>query len=130
VAIFGLRYVPEEPGRLHFLNIGSEDAFNALCELSGGMMLTASRRTEGEELKRFATLLRGRYIVEFPRPAHSTGGAHSLVVTIDKSDAFIRASGISVPIVDPAILADPMTVPSDPSRTPEYGKRSVLKTPQ
>jgi hypothetical protein len=130
VAIFGLRYVPEEPGRFHFLNVSSEDAFNALCELSGGMVLTASRRTEGEELKRFVRLLRGRYIVEFPRPARSMGGIHSLVVTIDKSDAFIRASGISVPIADPALLADPMTVPSDPSRTPEYGKRRVLTTPQ
>src|SRR3984885_10313404 len=45
VAVFGLRYVPEEPGRLHFLNIGGEDAFNSLCELSGGMVLTASGRT-------------------------------------------------------------------------------------
>jgi hypothetical protein len=51
-------------------------------------------------------------------------------VTIDKSDAFIRSSGITVPIADPAVLADPMTVPSDPSRTPEYGSRRILTAPQ
>jgi hypothetical protein len=130
VAVFGLRYVPEEPGRLHFLNIGGEDAFNSLCELSGGMVLTASRRTVAPALKRFTTLLRGRYIVEFPRPFHSKGGEHTLMVTIDKSDAFIRSSGVTVPIADPALLADPTTVPSDPSRTPEYGNRRILTAPQ
>jgi hypothetical protein len=130
VTIFGLRYVPEEPGRLHFLNIGGEDAFNSLCELSGGMVLTASRGTEAKELKRFATMLRGRYIVEFPRPFHSKGGEHTLMVTIDKSDAFVRSSGITVPIADPAVLADPTTVPSDPTRTPEYGNRRILTAPQ
>jgi hypothetical protein len=130
VTIFGLRYLPEEVGRLHILNIGGEEAFNWLCELSGGMVLTASRRTEAEELKRFTTMLRGRYIVEFPRPFHSKGGEHSLTVTIDESDAFIRSSGITVPIADPAVLANPMTVPSDPSRTPEYGNRRILTAPQ
>jgi hypothetical protein len=129
VAVFGLSYVPEETGHLHFLNIGYEDAFNSLCELSGGMVLTASRRTEADELKRFVTMLRGRYIIEFPRPFHSKGGEHSLTVSIDKSDAFIRSSGITVPIVDPAVLSDPMTVPADPSSTPEYGKRSILTAP-
>jgi hypothetical protein len=130
VTIFGLRYVPEEPGRFHVLNISSEDAFTSLCELSGGMVLTASRRTEAEELKRFTALLRGRYIVEFPRPLHSKGGEHSLTVSIDKSNAFVRSSGITVPIADPALLADPMTVPADPSHAPEYGKRRVLTAPQ
>jgi hypothetical protein len=130
VAIFGLSYVPEEPGRLHFLDVGYESPFNSVCELSGGMLLTASRRTVGAVLKRFTTLLRERYIVEFPRPYHSTAGEHGLVVTIDKSDAFIRSAGIAVPMADPAVLADPMTVPADPSRTPEYGKRRILTAPQ
>jgi hypothetical protein len=130
VAIFGLTYVPEEPGKIHFLNIGYESPFNSVCELSGGMRLTASRRTVAQELKRFTTMLRERYIVEFPRPSHSMGGEHSLIVTIDKSDAFIRSAGITVPIPDPALLADPTTVPSDPSRTPAYGKRRILTAPQ
>jgi len=130
VAIFGLTYVPEEPGRLHYLDVGYESPFNSVCELSGGMLLTASRRTVARVLKRFTTLLRERYIVEFPRPFHSESGEHNLTVTIDKSGAFIRSAGISVPMADPAVLADPMTVPSDPSRTPEYGKRRILTAPQ
>jgi hypothetical protein len=130
VAIFGLVYVPEEPGLLHFLNVGYESPFNSVCELSGGMLLTASRRTVARVLKRFTTLQRERYIVEFPRPFKSEAGEHSLVVTIDKSDAFIRSAGITVPIPDPAVLADPLTVPSDPSHTPEYGKRRILTAPQ
>jgi hypothetical protein len=130
VAIFGLVYVPEEPGLLRYLNVGYESPFDAVCELSGGMLLTASRRTVGQALKRFTTMLRGRYIVEFPRPFHSESGEHSLIVTIDKSDAFIRAAGISVPMADPAVLADPTTVPSDPSHSPEYGKRRILTAPQ
>lgn len=130
VTIFGLSYVPDEPVKGRFQRLGYEAPFLSMCEMSGGMVLTATKWTEADELKRFTKLLRGRYIVEFPRPAGSTGGIHSLVVTIDNSDAFIRASGISVPIADPALLADPMTVPFDPSRTPEYGKRRVLNTPQ
>jgi hypothetical protein len=130
VAIFGMVYVPEKPGLLHFLNVDYESPFNSVCELSGGMLLTASRRTVALVLKRFTTLLRERYIVEFPRPLHSESGEHSLTVTIDKSDAFIRPAGISLPMADPAVLADPMTVPSDPSRTPEYGKRRILTVPQ
>jgi hypothetical protein len=130
VTIFGLRYVPDEPGRFHVLSIGNEDAFNSLCELSGGMVLTASRRTEAEELKRFTAMLRGRYIVEFPRPLHSKGGQHSMIVTIDKSNAFVRSSGITVPIADPALLTDPMTVPADPSHAPEYGNHRILTAPQ
>lgn len=126
VAIFGLTYLPEAPGAFHGLGITSENAFNSICELSGGMVLTASRRTKGEVLKRFVALLRNRYIVEFPRPLNSEGGAHSLMVTIDHSDAFIRASGISVPIPDPAVMDNPLTVPEDPSRAPKFGKRRIF----
>jgi hypothetical protein len=128
VTIFGLSYVPNEP--VKFQRLGYETPFPFMCEMSGGMVLTATRWTEADELKRFTTLLRGRYIVEFPRPAGSTGGPHSLVVTIDKSDAFIRPAGIAVPIADPALLADPTTIPSDPSLTPELGKQRTPTTPQ
>jgi hypothetical protein len=43
---------------------------------------------------------------------------------------FIRSAGISVPVPDAALLADPTTVPSDPSRTPELGTRKTMKKPQ
>jgi hypothetical protein len=130
VTIFGLTYVPEEPGLLHSLNVDYESPFNSVCELSGGMLLTASGRTVGKELRRFTTLVRERYIVEFPRPVQSVGGPHGLVISTDQADAFVRASGISVPLKDPALLNDPTTVPSDPSSKPKYGKRRILSSPQ
>jgi hypothetical protein len=130
VAIFGLRYLPEVPGQFKYLDDDSEGHFKAVCELSGGLVLTASELGLEKKLTLFATMLRGRYIVEFPRPFKGVAGPHNLAVKIDKSDAFIRSGGISVPLPDPKVMADPMTVPSDPSRTPELGKRRILTTPQ
>jgi hypothetical protein len=76
------------------------------------------------------TKLRERYIVEFPRPAKSEPGELGMEVKIVKDNYFIRPTGISVPIPDPALLADPTTVPSDPSLTPEVGKRKTMTKPQ
>ena len=126
VAVFGVMYVPFF-GR--FQTTSYEDAFNSVCELSGGMIFPSNGLDLAETLKRFVKTVRERYIVEFPRPYHSTPGQHVLVVTIDKMDAFIRPAGISVPIADPALLADPSTVPADPSRTPVEGNRRVLPSP-
>jgi hypothetical protein len=46
-------------------------------------------------------------------------------ITIEKSNAFIRPSGIGVPVYDPAVLKDPTTVPLDPSSSPQLGKRRL-----
>jgi hypothetical protein len=126
VAVFGVMYVPFFG---QFQSASYEDAFNSVCELSGGMIFPTNGLDLAETLKRFTKTVRERYIVEFPRAYNSTAGQHVLVVTIDKIDAFIRPAGISVPIADPAVLADPSTVPSDPSRTPVEGTRRVLPTP-
>jgi hypothetical protein len=107
----------------------NEDPFNAVCELSGGVVVFANKGNVAERLKGFTVMLRERYIVEFPRPVDSKGGEHDLIVSIDKSHYFIRPSGISVPITDPALLADPTTVRADPSHAPEFGSRKVLVGP-
>ena len=52
------------------------------------------------------------------------------MVAIDKSKAFIRSTGISVPLQDAKVLTDPSTVRSDPSLAPEEGTRHILETPQ
>jgi hypothetical protein len=130
VTIFGLSYAPDEPEPFRFQKLGYENPFTSVCELSGGMVLSANGKTVERELLRFVRLVRGRYIVEFPRPARSTGGPHRLIVSIDKSNAFIRPAGLAVPLADPALLADPMTIPSDPSRTPELGTHRIPTTPQ
>jgi hypothetical protein len=124
VAIFGLMqgYDPTHGGRPS----SPENIFRGVCELSGGMVLTASGKTLAEDLQRFTTLLRGRYIVEFPHPLDTVGGDHQMDITIEKQEAFIRPSGIAVPVDDPAILIDPNTVQPDPANAPQLGKRKVL----
>jgi hypothetical protein len=125
VAIFGVEYVPYQSA----FRAGYENEFNAVCELSGGMLVLTDKSDVGPTLKDILRDIRERYIVEFPPPSNSTAGYHNLLITIEKSDAFIRPSGVSLPIADPAVLADPTTVPSDPSLAPVQGTRRVLTNP-
>ncbi len=130
VAIFGMKEpVYTDSGWPGFAHGRSEDAFDTLCQMTGGLVLTTGEENISERLKRFTAMLRGRYIVEFPRASNTTAGFHGLDVAIEKSNAFIRAAGISVPVADPRVLADPTTVPSDPSLAPEMGKRRILGVP-
>jgi hypothetical protein len=128
VAVFGMVYIPHTFGP--YRSTSYENAFKSVCELSGGMIFPSNGRDVAETLQRFTKTVRERYIVEFPRPFNSTVGEHVLLVTIDKMDGFIRPAGISVPMADPAVLADPTTVPADPSRAPVAGTRQLLIKPQ
>ena len=132
VAIFGVTYSPFEAKDLQsrFVGWSSEDPFHSVCELSGGMVLLSTTKSLEFTLHRFVTLVRERYIVEFPRPANATSGKHVKEVRIAHSKDFIRPAGISVPIPDAAVLNDPTTVPSDPSRTPVVGTRKPMSKPQ
>ena len=131
VAVFGLSYIPQYArDTKEILQFSSEDAFHSVCELSGGIVLMANTRSVDEALRGFTQMLRERYIVEFPRPVNATPGEHVKQVKIAKSNAFIRPAGTSVPIADPTLLADPTTVKSDPTRTPELGTRAPMKKPQ
>ncbi len=130
VTIFGVFTVPVfAPDRNHpFLRWDTENAFRSLCELSGGIVFMTYPQTVRETLKGVVTTLRGRYVAEFPRPAKSTAGFHSLQVTVANGrDDFIASSGITVPVPDAAVLADPTTVPSDPSLTPQEGGRRPVR---
>jgi hypothetical protein len=121
VAIFGL----VQPADLKFRP--GEDLFNSVCQLSGGMVLPTSEKDLGKQLAWAVKLIRGRYIVEFPRPVTTVGARHSLEITISTwRDAFIRPTGSAVPTDDPSILNDPTTIPTDVSRTPQFGNRKVL----
>jgi hypothetical protein len=129
IAVFGVIPLPQNFGS-SYMESSRENAFQALCELSGGMVVISMENRLEQTLNRFMTMVRGRYIVEFPRPANSSAGEYAMSVKIDKSSGlFIRAAGISVPVPDAAVLADPTTVPSDPSLTPEIGKRKILTKP-
>ncbi len=144
IAIFGLKVVPASlvgmgsyrggrggysPGFGGYL--GVEDLLNSVCQLSGGtvMSMEGAAALPGT-LERFVRMLRERYIVEFPRPSKSTAGEHGMEVKIDKGAYFIRPSGVSMPLPDPGLMADPTTIQTGPSQTPEEGKRKVMGKPQ
>jgi hypothetical protein len=95
VAVFGVRYIPSHAmmADSRFLHWSSEDPFLSLCELSGGTVFLSPPSALDFTLQRFVTLVRERYIVEFPRPANATPGRHSQQVRIEKSDDFIRPRG-------------------------------------
>lgn len=128
VAVFGLAYEPAYAAFVHHERTYG-DEFDTLCELSGGMVMTSDSMDLPQRLVEFTKLLRGRYIVEFPRPFNATSGVHDLAISIYKSDDFIRPAGASVPMADPAVMADPTTVPLDPSLTPEQGTRRISPKP-
>jgi hypothetical protein len=131
VAVFGMTYVPWLSDDFRGVGNVMEDPYRSICELSGGLVFSANRNDVAKRLKGFVAMVRGRYIVEFPRPRNSTKGRHDFVVTIDKSKAFIRSTGISVPLPDAKVLADPTTVtPSGTNPAPEEGTRHMLQTPQ
>ena len=120
VAIFGL----VQPGDLR--GTQNETPFDDLCQLTGGILLPTPAKDLGKQLAWAVTLVRGRYIVEFPHPVTTVGGHFNMDITISKSRAFIRAAGAEFPTDDPAILNDPTTVPPDLSRTPQLGNRKIL----
>jgi hypothetical protein len=132
VTLFGLRMldpavnisIPRSHGGMTTTTVGtpSQDNFGTLSEMSGGMVLAVDQWNFARQLASVPALLRGRYILEFPRPGNSTAGQHLIDVKVAKSMAFIRCSGITVPLPDPAVLADPNTLPNDLSKTPEAGK--------
>jgi len=121
VSIFGI--IEDSTGSQHLV---TEDVFHALCEQTGGIVLSANRHSLPGQLRRMIEMVRGRYIVEFPRPDRAKAGAHSFLVTIDNSDALVLSSGISYPMPDPRVMADPMTVPKNSTAEPQAGDRRIL----
>ena len=104
-----------------------EDPLNGVSQLSGGMVFTIDERSLAKTLQRFTSILRQRYIVEFPRAHNGTAGFHDMQVRVNKgADCFIRPTGISVPLADPALAHDPTTVPTYPAHEPEMGTRKIL----
>ena len=128
-AVFGLAYAYAPSIFGGFQRQGYEDPLNSVCQLSGGVVLTGDSGSVAKTLQQFIKMVRARYIVEFPRAMNSTAGRHDIVVSISRMDTFIRPSGISMPIPDPAVLADPSTVKADPGSTPVQGNRRVLSAP-
>jgi hypothetical protein len=130
VAVFAVRSLsaPSYSPYLQLLHMrGLEDPLFAVCESSGGMVLTADEQSPEKTLQQFTSILRQRYIVEFPRPSNATKGVHNMQVKIDKgADYVVHWAGISVPLANPSLARDPTTVPSDSTHEPEMGTGKVL----
>jgi hypothetical protein len=124
VAIFGISRAPNS--RFASREVRTENAFNSVCQLSGGMLLMTDPDDLAKQLKWFMKMIRGRYIVEFPHPATKKPSILTMEITIAKSDAFIRPAGAAVSVDDPKILNDPMTVHPDTSYAPQVGNRGVM----
>jgi hypothetical protein len=127
IAIFGL--YPELASDQFTLQLSSENPFNSLCQLTGGMVFDTWPTSIGLDLSYAVEHVRNRYILEFPRPSIGKGGLHSIAVKLSDERAFIRPAGITYPVPDPASLSGPNTIPSPPSPA-IYGKRSTLSPPQ
>ena len=105
VTFFNL--TPPSPETISLMNAPNEGALQHLCAISGGISIPTRSAGLADDLERVITMLRGRYILEFPRPSNASRGFHRIDVTIDHRDALIRPAGISVPMPDPATGKDP-----------------------
>jgi hypothetical protein len=94
-----------------------EVPFVGLCESTGGLVRRTSATLLHADLASLVKMVRERIIVEFPRPRNMAAGVYVIRVAVEKSNVFIRPAGISVPIPDSHILADPHTIhPEDSVR--------------
>lgn len=132
VAVFGVTNMPMASSWGGFVRNGTDvHELNSICELSGGMLTMNYPALAGKAVERLIPTVRGRYILEFPRPSNATGGAHDMRVKIEQGEGyFVRPAGISIPLPDPDLAKDPSTVLVGPAETPEQGKRRVLMNPK
>jgi hypothetical protein len=132
ITVFGLLPTPvvrigTERRRAGSFILSTEDKFNQICDLTGGVELQARYAPASERLKEFTKILRERYILEFPRAVNEEAGIHTLDVSYkNRSNLYIVSSGITVPIASDDEKKGANTIPEDPSRAPIEGTRRVL----
>lgn len=124
VALFGMR----DPGTIWPVwQRDRTDAFRSLCESTGGIVLESDKRDVEKRMEQWVKLLRGRYVVEFPRPQQLTGAQHLIAVSVKRDGmAFVTLAGVSVTLPDPKITSDPHYVPSTQGSDIPVGKRRPL----
>jgi hypothetical protein len=87
------------------------------------------RRVESWRLREFTQIVRERYILEYPRGKDRKAGVHSLEVSLERDDLFIRSSGTTAPVASQDEIKGFNTISTDPSLKPTEGKRKVLLPP-
>jgi hypothetical protein len=124
VALFGLR---DQDNLWTDWQRDRTDAFRSLCESTGGIVIEAGKRDLTKRLQQWVMLLRGRYVVEFPRPQQLSEASHDIQVFIKRDGlAFVTLAGVSVSVPDPKITSDPNYLPSREGSDIPVGKRRPL----
>jgi len=106
--------------------LSPEDIFREICQSNGGTILPTPAAYLKSNLQNVITMLRNRYILEFPRANNSEPGLHNIDVTIPNPAAFIAITGVIVPLPDPKVLADPTTVPTVTPSQATFGNHRPL----
>jgi hypothetical protein len=106
-----------------------EDLFELLCGSDGGFVLNISPHDVLKSLQTFVTMLRSRYILEYPRPDAGVPGLHTIAITVPGNRGHVWAPGVSYPSADPSVLTDPTTIHSTASPA-EFGTRRPLSPNQ
>jgi hypothetical protein len=142
VAIFGIRPVRTPTGTTKgysgsdfndgWLTVEESDSFGRLCGTSGGSVLDGdrSKRLMSGQIQRLMTMLRNRYIIEFPRPANGSAGFFAFEVQAKDPTAIIRAAGIAFPPREGDPKQPDGTVPQDPSQMPLVGSKHEQNQPK
>jgi hypothetical protein len=136
ITIFGIRpgsehkeiglYDPfSEPGAHGWWTITSADPFGMLCGSTGGVVLAGGKRENlmDGQIQRVITMLRNRYILEFPRPANGGPGLYSINVTISDPKAITRPAGVAFPPRERDPELPEGTLPQDVSKMPVVGSK-------
>jgi hypothetical protein len=126
VAIFGMND-GANPSRTAWGD-ATRNPLTALCESTGGIVIRGWRHDLSKPLQRWVALLRGRYVVEFPRPQALSTGSHDITVSIKKDGlAFVTLAGVSMTLPDPKLTSDPNYVPSQKGSDIPVGTRRPLR---
>lgn len=126
VAIFGLND-GSDPSTVPW-GEATHNPLKALCESTGGIVMLAWRHDLNKPLQRWIALLRGRYVVEFPRPQALGTGSHDITVSIKRDGlAFVTLAGVSMTLPDPKLTSDPNYVPSQEGSDIPVGTRRPLR---
>lgn len=133
-AVFGIR--PTGPAQVYgraasntgfndgWIAVEEADTFGKICASTGGVVLDGdpSKRFMAGQIQRLMTMLRDRYIIEFPRPANGLPGFYSIDVQIKDPSAILRPAGVAFPPREREAKTQEGTIPQDESKMPVVGK--------
>jgi hypothetical protein len=142
VAIFGIRPVSTPIGTTKgysgsnfndgWVTVEESDSFGRLCGTSGGLVLDggSTKRMMAGQIQRLMTMLRDRYIIEFPRPANGSPGFYAFEVKVKDPTAIIRSAGITFPPREKDPKQPDGTVPQNTSEMPLVGSKHEENQPK